>query len=315
MNDIAQDTKNKILYLNRESCPGCLAPIDKSKLEMYSDPQAECITPQEHGKFLSGYTNDRFFFSYYRCENCALLYCPVYYNDSQLGTLYKNQPENMAEIPLSSRRDTQYNYFKKLKKYSPLKGGYLEIGADIGIFTNFCIQEGDFDFFHLFEPNVETHNTLEKVTEGHPTKIVTENFHSSHVLPRKISTAIIIHTLDHVLEPRALLKEIFKCLEKDGLILLVTHDESSFLSRFLKKKWPPYTLQHPQLFSPQTMTNILEEEGFQVLEVSKSANVFPLFYLLKSLFVVFGLKVKLPNFPSLRLPIKLGNILTVAKKI
>jgi len=316
MKAVAQNQRNKDLYFNRKECPGCSTTVSKATPKIHSCPQAECITPQEHGQFLSGYTNNRFFFSYYRCENCSLLYCPTYYNDNQLGSLYKNQPENMAEIPLNCRVKTQYNYFKKLKKYSSLKGGYLEIGADIGIFTSFCVQEGNFDSFYLFEPNVETHGLLKKATGKHPSKIITENFQSSHILPQKISTAVIIHTLDHVLEPRTLLREMSQCLEKDGVLLLVTHDESSFLARLLKKRWPPYTLQHPQLFSPKTMTGILQEEGFQVLEVSKSANVFPLFYLIKSFFVVFGLnKVKLPEFASLTLPIKLGNILTIARKM
>ena len=61
---------------------------------------------------------------------------------------------------------------------------------------------------------------------------------------------------------------------------------------------------------------ILKKEGFKVLEVSKSSNVFPLFYLIKSFFVVLNLeKIKLPSFPSLILPIKLGNIVTIARKV
>lgn len=316
MKNIIQNHKYKSLYLNRKECPGCFSSIEDSKIVMNSSPQAELITPEDHGQFLSGYTSHRFFFTYYRCSNCSLLFCPTYYDEKQLATLYKNQPENMAEVPLTCRIKTQEKYFKKLKKYSPLKGGYLEIGADIGIFANFCVQKGNFDTFHLFEPNIETHEALKNTTNGNPTKILTDNFDSSYVLPQKISTAVIIHTLDHVLEPRKLLKEISKCLEMNGLLLLVTHDEASFLSRILKKKWPPYTLQHPQLFSPKTMASILQEEGFQVLEIAKSANVFPVFYLIKSFFTVLGIdKFNLPDIPSLAFPIKLGNILTIAKKI
>lgn len=316
MKDKLKSLKNKDSYLNRECCPGCFAPIKSARLEMHSTPEAELLAPEEHGKFLSGYSNERFFFSYYRCENCGLLYCPTYYNEEQLHNLYTIQPENMADVPLDCRIKTQGNYFKTLKKYSSLKGGYLEIGADIGLFTQFCRQDGHFDSFYLFEPNIETHSFLKKVTANKKTQILTENFKASCVLPEKASTAVIIHTLDHVLEPRKLLREISKCLEMNGVLLLVTHDESSLLSRILKKRWPPYTLQHPQLFSPKTMTKSLEAEGFKVLEIVKSSNVFPISYLIKSLFVVLGLnKIKLPGFSSLTVPIKLGNILTVAQKV
>ena len=190
MQSILKSEKNKSLYLNRAVCPGCFTSTEKAKLEIYSKPQAESILPEEHGQFLSGYTNHRFFFSYYRCSDCSLLYCPTYYNEEELATLYKNQPENMSNVPFYCRIKTQENYFKKLKKYSPLDGGYLEIGADIGIFTNFCIEDGNFNYFNLFEPNIETHIQLKKITENHPVKIFTNDFSSSFVLPKKISTLL-----------------------------------------------------------------------------------------------------------------------------
>lgn len=316
MKNIEERQNNKTAYFNRKGCPSCFSSIENPELKIYSSPRAELITPEEHGRFLSGYVNKRFFFSYYRCTHCSLLYCRTYYNEKQLGTLYKNQPENMAEVPLSCRIKTQEKYFKTLQKYASLKGGYLEIGADIGIFVSFCVQRGRFDHFYLYEPNVETHKSLKKITVGKPTKISTEIFNSSHILAKKISTAVIIHTLDHVLEPRKLLNEISQCLEMNGIILIVTHDESSFLARVLKNKWPPYTLQHPQLFSPKTMKSILQAEGFKVLEISKAANVFPFLYLIKSFFTVLGFnKLKFLERDSFAIPIKLGNIITIAQKV
>ena len=42
---------------------------------------------------------------------------------------------NMDDVPINSLKKTQEGYFRELRKYSNLKGAYLEIGPDIGLFT------------------------------------------------------------------------------------------------------------------------------------------------------------------------------------
>jgi 2-polyprenyl-3-methyl-5-hydroxy-6-metoxy-1,4-benzoquinol methylase len=302
-------------FLKRTRCPGCFSGTEKAVLTMQSMPSAEHLPLNKHGKFLSGYTNERVFFSYYRCDKCQLLYCPTYFTQEQLNTLYKNQSENMAEAPLQARVRTQKAYYDLINKYPLPAGDYLEIGADIGLFAKFFIHEAQIDNLFLYEPNYEVHDALKKNVENKKHQIRIKNYEVSDIARNSLSIAVIIHALDHLLEPRHLVRDIYQNLKPGGIIFIVTHDESSLLSRLLKKKWPPYTLQHPQLFRPATIQNLLEAEGFTILQSEKTVNYFPLMYFVKGGLTALGLsKVPIPSFAKPIVPIKLGNIATIAQK-
>src|SRR6266851_7122745 len=81
-------------YLQRARCPCCAEGVRCSRLVVASDPPAETLSISDHGRFLSGYSANRVFFSYCRCGNCGLLYCPAYYTKAQLERLYGRQAEN-----------------------------------------------------------------------------------------------------------------------------------------------------------------------------------------------------------------------------
>jgi len=303
------------IYLKRPGCPSCYTSTNAAKLEVQSQPSAEKLPLDQQGQFLSGYTNHRVFFSYYRCPTCQLLYCPTYFTQDQLDNLYNSQSENMAEAPLSARDQTQKAYFKLLKQYPVPQGDYLEIGPDIGLFAKFFTNNDQINQLFLYEPNGEVHETLKKNVHQKKYSILTKNYSFSDLATNQLSIAVIIHALDHVLNPRQLLQELYQNLKPGGIIFIVTHDESSLLAKLLKKKWPPYTLQHPQLFSPATIQNILRVEGFQVLTTTKTANYFPLTHFIKGGLTALGLnKIPLPDFKRFIIPIKLGNIATIAQK-
>lgn len=302
-------------YLRREKCPGCYNLSKKSNFFLSSSPPAETLSINQHGNFISGYDNKRVFFSYHRCGACSLLYCPTYFTQEQLNTLYKNQSENMEEVPEKARWLTQRAYFNILKKYHTHQGDYLEIGADIGLFAKFFAENNNTDRMYLYEPNHEVHHSLRQNIGNKKFEIFTKNFSKEDVRPNSLNTVSIIHTLDHMLEPRQLIRDIYQSLQPNGVVLIVTHDESSFLAKLLKRKWPPFTLQHPQLFQPKTIQSLLVSEKFKILACKKTPNYFPVTHFIKGGLEALGLnKIPIPSLSKWVVPIKLGNIITIAVK-
>lgn len=302
-------------YLERQACPGCFTVTSNAKLEVQSNPAAENLPIDQHGKFLSGYTNQRVFFSYVRCTNCELLYSPIYFTQAQLDHLYGKQSENMAEVPLKARALTQNAYYQLLRKYHTPCGQYLEIGADIGLFAKYFAEDPKISSLYLYEPNHEVHEALAKCVGSKDYKIMTTNYTADDIEPSSLNTAVIIHALDHVLNPSQLMQDIYRNLAPGGVVFIVTHDESSLLARVLRKKWPPYTLQHPQLFKPSTIKKLLRSQGFDILACQKTSNYFPLTHFIKGGLTSFGLDlVPIPEFSNFIIPIKLGNIATIAQK-
>src|SRR5262249_30522113 len=113
--------------------------------------------------------------------------------------------------------------------------------------------------------------------------------------------------------PKDALEELRSRLTHDAVVAIVTHDESSLLAKVFRDRWPPYCLAHPQLYNASSMRKFLEATGFRVLEIRKTYNHFPFTYLLKHFLAAVGVRsLGLPQWSSFVLPLKLGNIITIA---
>jgi len=258
---------------------------------------------------------EKFFFSYSRCPKCSLLYCASFFSDQQLSELYQKMSDNTAGVTTSALIKTQHGYFSHLKNHIPSQpGGYLEIGPDVGFFTDLALKEKNYDQFWMVEPNQEVWDTLESKLKDKPHHIYSDLLIENCIPDNSLSTVVMIHVLDHLLDPLKVLTFLKTKLKKNGVLLFVTHDESSLLAKMLKQRWLPYCLQHPQLFNPNSIKLLLEKAGFETLSVSKTYNYFPMTYLAKHLLWAIGIRnIKLPQWNALQLPLKLGNIITVAR--
>ena len=299
------------IFLSR-ACPVCGGKAFTQDT-IHSEVKADSLDFDALVPCWNGFFKDKVFFSYARCSGCALLYAPTFFNASQLEQLYGQMPPNMAEVPLEALRRTQRGYFEALKKCSDLEGGFIEAGPDIGLFTENCVREGKYDEYWLFEPNRDVLPALSKIVEGRKFHIIHDMFGFAHVPDHAASAAVMIHVLDHLLDPVATLRELRQKLKPGARLLLVTHDESSLLRRIVGWRWPAFCLQHPQIYNPESMRVLLEAAGYEVLQRSKTVNFFQFSFLLKHLLWAFGIKVQsVPSFGQLTLGLKLGNMLTVA---
>jgi hypothetical protein len=301
-------------YLVRSECPCCGAPRSRSELSVASRPPAETLPFDRHSRFMSGYKTQRVFFSYFRCGDCDALYCQTFYAQDRLQVLYGRQEENMAELPLQARQRTQDGYAQLLMKHSRGGGGFLEIGADIGLFAQRCAEIGHFDRFWLYEPNLNVHSELSSRLLGHVHTIHSTMAPTSDLPHESVSTAALIHVLDHLLDPAAFLAGLREKLEKNGVLLVVTHNAASLLARLLGRRWPPFALQHPQLYTPRSITRLFGRVGFAVVEIKHAVNYFPLMHLVRAGLTISGIPNLLPQGQGPIIPIKLGNMAVIARR-
>jgi SAM-dependent methyltransferase len=244
-----------------------------------------------------------------------LLYCPTYYSPGQLERLYGHQSENMAELPLSARIRTQADYVQVVDPRTAPEGDYLELGADIGLCAKFCAERKRFNHYWLYEPNRDVQSELSQRLSGVPYTVRTHDFSTHDVPPDTISLAVGIHVLDHVWEPVRMLRAIRDAMRPGGRILIVTHDERSLLARVLGRRFPPYTLQHPQLFSAASLRRTATEAGLEVTRIIKTVNYFPLWFLVEAALRVVGLRSYAgPKWPAAQVGLRLGNVALVAEK-
>jgi hypothetical protein len=279
-----------------------------SSLQRAEDLSYESLVP-----YWNGFFKEKIFFTYARCEECALLFAPIFYDLDQLGALYEQMPPNMDLVPMAALVKTQRGYFEELKKFSSLKNGYIEIGPDIGIFTENCSREGEFNNYWLCEPNREVAGTLAKSVGNNQFTIIEDMFGFSQIPDHSAGAAVMIQVLDHLLDPIATLTELRAKLLPDAKLLIVTHNEQSLLRKIVGWRWPAFCLQHPQIYNPNSITKLLEKSGYKVNSIEKTRNYFEFSFLLKHLLWAFGIKVKsVPSIFNFTIGLKLGNIVTIA---
>lgn len=268
---------------------------------------------EELRPYWSGFYKEKVFFSYRRCKECGLLYAPVFFDDAQLGDLYRSMDANMALVPKEQLRRTQQGYFDILKSVSKLENGYMEIGPDIGLFVEHCVRQGCFAKYWLFEPNRSVLPELQAVMGAQDHIVVHDMFDFSAVPDRSVGAVVMIHVLDHLLNPLTTLKEIRKKLAPDGKLLIVTHNEASVLRHLASTRWPPFCLQHPQLYSPSSIRALLKIAGYEIVDVERTTNYFPIQFLILQSLWALGFKPKsAPSFWDKSIGLKVGNIATVA---
>lgn len=298
--------------LTERPCPLCgnadAAPAVASSV------RAEAQTMDELRPFWFGIEKERRFFTYFRCRGCGLLFDRSFFDERQLAELYSSMPPNMDLVAEEAIEATQRGYFEAAAESGMLPGAgdYLEIGPDVGHIVRKAVQRGNFGHFWLFEPNRAVHQELRGATGGKPATILSEMTDLSAVPDGSVGLAVIVHVLDHLLDPLEMLAAIRAKLRPGGALMMVTHDERSLLARALGPRWPAYCLQHPQLYNPETITRICERAGFTDVKVGRSANHFPLDFLGRQALAAVGLRDAQLPLPKRTVKLRLGNIITLA---
>lgn len=295
----------------RLKCPSCCAddPVD----EVSSARRAEDMTLDQLRPFWSGLFKEKVFFTYARCP-CGQMYAPHFFTPDQLGELYADMAPNMEDVPRPALEATQKGYWQAASARALPEGGYLEIGPDIGYMVRHAATEGSFDKFWLFEPNRAVHAELAAAAGDRPYLVATDMGDLSPVPDGSIALAVMIHVLDHLLDPLVILRQIQAKLKPGGVLMIVTHNEKSLLRSMIKVKFPPFCLQHPELYNPRSMTALLGRACFTDVDVGRSTNYFPIAFMVRQAAWTAGVDLSRAPLPKRSIGLKLGNMLTFAKK-
>jgi len=296
----------------RRACPACKtdSPID----EVHSTPRGEQLPFEELRQHWSGLFKEKIFFSYDRCGNCGLLFAPTYFTPAQLGELYGDMAPNMELVPGAALEATQLGYWQATKRAAAMDGDYLEIGPDIGYVVRHAAREGNFNHFWLFEPNQAVHAQLADATQGKPHDISVAMDDLSAVPDGSVGLAVMVHVLDHVLDPVASLQRILHKLRPGGVLMIVTHNEKSVLRSVMGERWPPFCLQHPEIYNPDSMKRMVLGAGYSSADVQRSKNYFPLSFIARQAAFTFGVNLDKLPLPNFSLGLKLGNLITLARR-
>ena len=241
--------------------------------------------------------------------NVACCTAQFFFSEEALASLYSSMPDNTSVGGLEGTRRTQLGYAKLLAEAN-VEGPFLDIGADIGLLTE-AVQRTKKTSAVCIEPN---ESVWPEIRERLGEKV---GIHKSigDLLPGAMfGQTGAVHVLDHLLEPKKLLRETRQVSVESGELLLVVHNEKSMLRRLLANKWPPFCLQHPQLFNPDTLLSILESAGWSTRKIGQTTNYVSLGNGIENAMGLIGRgSFKLsPRLAGITVAVRTGNMFALA---
>jgi SAM-dependent methyltransferase len=156
----------------------------------------------------------------------------------------------------------------------PVRGqSLLELGANVGLLLDVARSRG-WDAEGL-EPS------LWAVAEGRRRFGVELRQGAVEELdppPGGADVVVMLDVLEHLTDPLGALRRLREAVEEEGLLVLSTVNVSSLHARVRGARWPWFIRPHLHYFSPQTLREMLERAGFQLVEWAVVPRSFHLSY-------------------------------------
>jgi SAM-dependent methyltransferase len=87
-----------------------------------------------------------------------------------------------------------------------------------------------------------------------------------------------LQTIEHIRDPAPIVEAAAAMLKPGGMLLLVCHDRRAFVNRALGLHSPIVDLEHMQLFSPRSASELLRRAGLRGIGLRPIRNRYPIRY-------------------------------------
>jgi SAM-dependent methyltransferase len=246
----------------------------------------ERIDPSRLNEFSFASRKEPEFFNY-RMVRCPI--CDVVYVDRPPSQDALQQAYHQADYDSSEEADDAAAAY--LREIQPVlervtKERALEIGTGTGVLLEGLVAKGFHDV-----AGVEPSAAAIKAAPAHRQAWIREGiFREGDYAPESFDLVCCFMTLEHVKEPREIATSVLRLLRPGGAFVTVTHDYRSAVNRLLGRRSPIIDVEHMQLFSSRSITELFRRSGYVDVEVRPFANRYAVSYWMRLLPVPARLK-------------------------
>jgi len=206
-------------------------------------------------------------FSYRRCRNCDSVFAAPQPDDRLLAQAYSSAYGNYRAQPsLLERLATPLTLpeVRRFMRHADTSGKLIELGAGNGRFLERlrrCGWSGPLEGIE-FEQSVAAATTARTGLEVRAGDL------NSHSLPERSYDAIVMrHVIEHLRQPAATLRMVFRALRPGGHLLIGTPDALALCARVFGRHWWGYEVpRHLVVFSAPALSAALERGGFESVD-------------------------------------------------
>ena len=215
-----------------------------------------------------------------RCKSCGLVFAnPMadqkdlekYYNDYYEKEVYENTDYKniiLTEIAAISKMD-KAQISKRAPYFSNFSqtGKFLDIGCGLGMGLAYAKQLG----FELYATEYDQ-GAIDFVKENFLVKVSKGDVHAANFPDNYFDFIHISHVIEHVLDPDAYFKEMYRILKPGGTLAVGTPDMSSLLYKgykwasLLSLRVPQVIdgLEHTFIFPKKVLANLAKKHGLTI---------------------------------------------------
>ena len=249
------------------------------------------------------------------CLECDLVYAPS-------PTSYEKLRSAYTEAAFDSGAEAQaaaQSYAKALEPFViGLKGrnAAVDVGAGSGPLLPWLRQAG-------FQPviGIEPSHLAIQAAPSEIREMLREGMFAPSMLAGVTSSLVCsFMTLEHLAEPGEFIASIYDGLEPGGMIAVVVHNWRAPLNRVLKLRSPIIDIEHLQLFSPESLSTILEGAGFKSITHHSITNSYPIRYWLRLtplpnfLKKIISTCLEITGLLDKKIALRVGNLMAVGIK-
>jgi SAM-dependent methyltransferase len=207
---------------------------------------------------------------YSQCPSCSFVYMDPAPTPEAYNAMYESGYDGLiAEWEQTKELNGQSDFMINswfsldiLRRHKP-GGRFLDFGCGDGWVLK--LAKAHYDVFGIDINPAQLDRARENVPEGTFFQV-----DIAQDLPGELVDQFdIIHSnqnLEHLLRPRKFVSQFHRMLRKDGLLLIACPNVDSLGFDIFGAQDNMATLSHVSLFSPETMSRMLESEGFRVIE-------------------------------------------------
>lgn len=164
----------------------------------------------------------------------------------------------------------------------------LDIGCASGAFLNSVKRKYSWEGVGL-EPSVWMCNYGKK-TYGLDLR---PGYFSAELFPPSSFDLVTLwDVIEHISEPNQILCAVSKVLEKNGCLIINVPNSNSAAARILGRRWPFILAVHIHYFTSKSINQILENNGFELVEEKPYFQSLGIGYLIKRFFSILGWQSK-----------------------
>jgi SAM-dependent methyltransferase len=205
-------------------------------------------------------------FTFVRCGDCGLVFSNPQTDESLVLEEYRGGVSNDLWVDvLTSPRQLELDrakFSEILDELEPHRGGgrLLDVGTSIGLFLDLARERGWDGVGTEFGERALAYARDELGLDVTDKTLAEAGFE-----PNSFDVVTLLSVLEHVNDPRAMLREVRELLKPGGTLFLIVPNVDSLACRVLHEKAATFDGRNHLIYlSPRTLPRLLEAEGFEV---------------------------------------------------